>query len=50
MEVEEQGESGERVLVGMRLRLARTLEEHAAAGRHYDWCLLLGGINDLGGA
>jgi hypothetical protein len=49
LEVEEQGESGERVLISMKHRLQRTLDEHADAGRHYDWVLLLGGINDLGG-
>lgn len=49
LEVEEQGESGERVLFNMKHRLQRTLDEHADAARHYDWVLLLGGINDLGG-
>ncbi|KAF8060539.1 hypothetical protein HT031_004716 [Scenedesmus sp. PABB004] len=49
LEIEEQGESGERVLLGMRHRLQRTLDEHAAAARHYDWVLLLAGINDLAG-
>lgn len=49
LEVEEQGESGERVLLSMKHRLQRTLDEHADAGRHYDWVLLLGGINDLAG-
>ncbi|KAF6253988.1 SGNH hydrolase-type esterase domain-containing protein [Scenedesmus sp. NREL 46B-D3] len=47
LQVEEQGESGERVLLGMKHRLQRTLDEHAAAQRWYDWVLLLGGINDL---
>jgi lysophospholipase L1-like esterase len=50
LEIEEQGESGERVLMGMHHRLQRTLEEHVAAGRPYDWVLLLAGINDLAGA
>lgn len=49
LEIEEQGESGERVLMGMNHRLQRTLDEHTAANRMYDWVLLLGGINDLGG-
>lgn len=49
LEVEEQGESGERVLISMKHRLQRSLDEHAEAGRPYDWVLLLGGINDLGG-
>jgi lysophospholipase L1-like esterase len=49
LEVEEQGESGECVLMGMKHRLQRTLDEHADAGRPYDWVLLLGGINDIGG-
>jgi lysophospholipase L1-like esterase len=50
LQIEEQGESGERVLLGMNHRLQRTLDEHADAGRWYDWVLLLGGINDIGGA
>jgi len=33
----------------MKHRLQRTLDEHQAAGRSYDWVLLLGGINDLAG-
>lgn len=33
----------------MKHRLQRTLDEHADAGRPYDWVLLLGGINDLAG-
>jgi hypothetical protein len=49
LEVEEQGEAGERVLISMKHRLQRTLDEHADAGRPYDWVLLLGGINDLAG-
>jgi hypothetical protein len=50
LQIEEQGESGERVLLGMNHRLQRTLEEHEDARRWYDWVLLLGGINDIGGA
>jgi hypothetical protein len=50
LQIEEQGESGERVLLGMNHRLQRTLDEHEAAQRWYDWVLLLGGINDIGGA
>eukprot|EP00775_Hariotina_reticulata_P008080 gene8080-8274_t len=49
LEIEEQGESGARVLFGMRDRLQRTLDEHTAAGRLCDWVLLLAGINDLAG-
>jgi hypothetical protein len=49
LQIEEQGESGERVLLGMNHRLQRTLDEHDAAQRWYDWVLLLGGINDIGG-
>jgi len=49
LEIEEQGESGARVLFGMKDRLQRTLDEHTEAGRLYDWVLLLAGINDLAG-
>lgn len=49
LEIEEQGESGARVLFGMKDRLQRTLDEHTTAGRLYDWVLLLAGINDLAG-
>lgn len=49
LQIEEQGESGERVLLGMNHRLQRTLDEHESAQRWYDWVLLLGGINDIGG-
>jgi lysophospholipase L1-like esterase len=49
LEVEEAGASGDLVMSDMPQRLKKVLRDKASAGHHYDWVLILGGINDLSG-
>ena len=47
LEIKGAGESGDCVMTDMPRRLNKLLHESEAAGQHYDWVLILGGINDI---
>lgn len=47
-QVTPRGVSGEQVLVSMRERLEAELRIAEEAGSHYDYAVILAGINDIG--